>query len=53
MSDSIYLDEDDDEKEEPLFVGGSIFDDDMVTKYTDSNGRPRWKCKWCNNDYSG
>ena len=55
MSESIFLDDDDEDdgiRPSP-FKGGSIFDDDMVEKFTDSNGRPRWKCKWCSNEYSG
>jgi rubrerythrin len=25
----------------------SIFDDDMIEKYTDKEGKPKWRCKWC------
>lgn len=31
----------------------SIFDDDMVEKYSCSDGKPRWKCKWCDVSFSG
>ena len=31
----------------------SIYDDDMVEKYNDSNGKNRWRCKWCGTTFSG
>jgi hypothetical protein len=24
-----------------------IFEDDMIEKYTDEDGKPKWRCKWC------
>jgi hypothetical protein len=32
---------------------GSIFDDDMVEKYTDTDGKARWRCKWCDTSFAG
>jgi hypothetical protein len=34
-------------------VHGSIYDDDMVEKFVNNEGKLRWKCKWCNTEYSG
>jgi Protein of unknown function (DUF 659) len=31
----------------------SIFDDVMIDKYSDNEGKPKWKCKWCNGVFSG
>lgn len=31
----------------------SIFEDDMIEKFTDDDGKPRWKCKWCGGIFSG
>ena len=25
----------------------SIFEDDMIELFSDKDGKPRWKCKWC------
>jgi hypothetical protein len=36
-----------------IHVHGSIYDDDMVEKYLDKEGKQRWKCKWCNMEYAG
>jgi len=30
----------------------SIWDDDMVEKYTDEAGKKRWRCLWCKQSYS-
>jgi hypothetical protein len=35
------------------YFGGSIFDDDMVVKFNDKDGKPRWRCKWCAYDFAG
>jgi hypothetical protein len=32
---------------------GSVFDDEMVEKIMDNGGKPRWRCKWCDNDFAG
>jgi hypothetical protein len=34
-------------------VAGGIFDDDMIEKYSDNDGKPRWRCKWCNTTFAG
>ena len=39
-------------KQESQYVG-SIFDDDMVEKYIDTDGKARWRCKWCDNSFVG
>lgn len=31
----------------------SIFDDDMIEKFTDNNGKQKWKCLWCKTPFSG
>jgi hypothetical protein len=31
----------------------SIFEDDMVEKFSDEDGKPKWRCKWCNGIFSG
>lgn len=31
----------------------SIFEDDMIKKYTDQDGKAKWKCKWCNGVFAG
>jgi hypothetical protein len=59
MSDSLMDDDDDvvlsSTTTPPVVVRivGSIFDDDMIEKYSDKEGKPRWTCKWCSQDYSG
>ena len=35
-----------------IFANGSIFEDDMIEKYTTETGQSRWKCKWCNNSFA-
>jgi Zn-finger protein len=30
----------------------TIWDDDKVCKITDKQGKRRWKCKWCYNDFA-
>ena len=35
-----------------IVANGSIFDDDMIEKYTTEEGNARWKCKWCNNTFA-
>ena len=32
---------------------GSVFDDEMIEKIMDNNGKPRWRYKWCDNDFAG
>lgn len=31
----------------------SIFDDDMLEKTTDADGKRRWQCLWCNQSFGG
>ena len=30
----------------------SIYDDDMIEKILDTDGKRKWKCKWCNGEFS-
>jgi hypothetical protein len=30
----------------------TIWEDDKVIKITDDDGKKRWKCKWCSNDFA-
>ena len=34
-------------------IAGGIFEDDMIEKYSDNDGKPRWRCKWCNTSFAG
>lgn len=40
----------DSEKTEEL---KTIFDDEYVEKFTDEDGKARWKCKWCGTTFAG
>jgi hypothetical protein len=42
-----------DNNQSPIDELSSIFDDDMISKYSDENGKPRWKCLWCNGTFGG
>lgn len=57
MSDNSYSksDEEIDLTTETTLKDGltSVFDDDMIEKYSDTDGKPKWKCKWCNGIFSG
>ncbi len=41
------------QEESTLQYVGSIFDDDMIDKYVDKDGKARWCCKWCDNLFAG
>jgi Protein of unknown function (DUF 659) len=37
----------------PIIEVTSIFEDDMIEKFSDKDGKPRWKCKWCGGIFAG
>jgi hypothetical protein len=55
VSKSLFKATDGDTPDDVVVVnqGYSIFDDDMIDKYTDPAGKPRWRCMWCDNSFAG
>jgi hypothetical protein len=54
MSDNDSLMEDSVADVESLSVSiSSIYEDDMIEKFTGDDGKPRWKCKWCATSFAG
>jgi hypothetical protein len=38
---------------EEVEVPASIWDDEMIDRHSDVDGKPRWRCKYCNEVFSG
>jgi hypothetical protein len=57
MADEVSVDlmnsSDDDSDQDVNEMGKSIFDDKYCTKFHDEKGKRKWRCGWCEKEFSG